>query len=67
WYTGTVGWVDSEGNGRFVVAIRCGLLTTNRAYIFTGAGIVADSDAGAEYAETELKQLPMLRALGLSL
>ena len=67
WYTGTVGWTDLEGNGHFVVAIRCGLLTPSRAYIYTGAGIVADSDPAAEYTETELKQLPMLRALGLSL
>jgi len=65
WYTGTVGWVDIAGDATFVVAIRCGLLTPTHAYVFTGAGIVADSDAAAEYGETELKQLPMLRALGM--
>jgi len=65
WYTGTVGWVDIEGDATFVVAIRCGLLTPTHAHVFTGAGIVDDSDAAAEYAETELKQLPMLRALGM--
>ena len=67
WYTGTVGWADAAGDGRFVVAIRCGLISPRRASIFTGAGIVAESDPSAEYAETDLKQLPMLRALGVLL
>jgi isochorismate synthase len=67
WYTGTVGWVDSAGDATFVVAIRCGLLTPHNAYVFAGAGIVGGSDPTAEYGETELKQLPMLRALGMVL
>lgn len=65
WYTGTVGWLDATNDASFVVAIRCGLLSERRAYVYTGAGIVADSDPAAEYAETELKQLPLLRALGV--
>jgi menaquinone-specific isochorismate synthase len=67
WYTGAVGWVDMGGDAQFVVAIRCGLITATKAFIFTGAGIVADSDPASEYAETELKQLPLLRALGVVL
>jgi isochorismate synthase EntC len=50
-----------------MVAVRCGVIGARQASIFTGAGIVADSDSAAEYAETELKQLPMLRALGVVL
>jgi isochorismate synthase len=65
WYSGAVGWVDSTGDAKFVVAIRCGVLTPRRAFIFTGAGIVAGSDPAEEYSETELKQLPLLRALGV--
>ena len=65
WYSGAVGWIDAAGDGEFAVAIRCGVLTRTRAYIFAGAGIVAASDAAAEYAETGAKMAPVLRALGV--
>jgi isochorismate synthase len=65
WYSGTVGWIDASGDGEFAVAIRCGVLTPSRAYIFAGAGIVAASNAAAEYAETSAKMGPVLRALGV--
>jgi len=65
WYSGTVGWIDASGDGEFAVAIRCGVLTRSRAYIFAGAGIVQASDAAAEYAETGAKMGPVLRALGV--
>jgi menaquinone-specific isochorismate synthase len=67
WYTGAVGWIDIAGDSSFGVAIRCGVVKHQLAYIFTGAGIVADSDPAAEYAETTLKQRPLLNALGVSL
>lgn len=66
WFTGTVGWVDAEGNAHFAVAIRCGILTDRRAYLYAGAGIVMDSDAEDEYKETAGKMVPLLRALGLT-
>ncbi len=66
WFTGVVGWIDARGDGEFAVAIRCGVLTPKRAYIYAGAGIVAASDAAAEYAETAGKMTPVLRALGVS-
>jgi menaquinone-specific isochorismate synthase len=65
WYTGTVGWMDATQDAQFVVAIRCGLVGRSVAHIYTGAGIVPSSNPTEEYAETELKQLPMLRALGI--
>ena len=65
WYTGPVGWIDPNGDAEFVVAIRAGLLSGSRAFVYSGAGIVLDSEAEAEYAETELKQQPLLRALGV--
>jgi isochorismate synthase len=65
WYTGPVGWFDSDGDAEFAVAIRCGVLSGTQAHLFTGAGVVLDSNHSAEYAETALKQLPMLRALGI--
>jgi isochorismate synthase len=65
WYTGVLGWVDANDDGEFAVAIRCGVLTPRRAYIYAGAGIVEASDANAEYNETAAKMTPLLRALGV--
>jgi menaquinone-specific isochorismate synthase len=65
WFTGTVGWLDANGDGQMAVAIRCGVLTKQRAYVFAGAGIVAASNADSEYAETGGKMGPVLRALGV--
>lgn len=65
WYTGAVGWMDWSGDSAFVVAIRSGVITSSKAYVFTGAGIVSDSEPAAEYAETGLKQRPLLNALGV--
>ena len=57
WYGGPVGWADAAGNGRFVVALRCALLTEDRHRVrcFGGAGIVAQSDAALEHEETAAK------------
>jgi menaquinone-specific isochorismate synthase len=65
WYAGPIGWFDSDGNGDLAIAIRCGVLAGARAYVYAGAGIVADSDPEKEYEETRSKQRPFLRALGI--
>jgi isochorismate synthase len=65
WYAGPVGWVDSAGDGEFAVALRSALLEAHTATLFAGCGIVADSNAEREYAESVLKLKPMLAALGL--
>jgi menaquinone-specific isochorismate synthase len=62
-YTGAVGWVDAEGNGRFGVAIRCAEIDGRRARVFAGNGIVSDSDPRAELAETQAKLQAMLTAI----
>ena len=59
--------IGARSPAEFAVAIRCGVLTGPDAFLYTGAGVVLDSEATAEYAETALKQLPMLRALGVEL
>lgn len=64
WYAAPVGWMDHQGNGEFVVAIRSGLICENRAYLFAGCGIVGDSIPEEELKETEMKFRPMLHALG---
>ncbi|HFF5122415.1 acinetobactin biosynthesis isochorismate synthase BasJ, partial [Acinetobacter baumannii] len=63
YYTGLVGWMDAEGNGEWVVTIRCGLLSENKMRLYAGAGIVEGSDAEAEWLETEAKMQTMLNIL----
>ncbi len=65
-YGGAVGWCDAAGDGDWVVTIRCLELTADRrrATAWAGGGIVADSDPGAELAETTAKFATALRALG---
>ncbi|MFQ6019848.1 MAG: isochorismate synthase [Dehalococcoidia bacterium] len=63
WYSGPFGWIDRQGSGDFVVAIRSALLRGNDALLYAGCGIVADSDPEREYRESCLKLRPMLWAL----
>ena len=63
WYAGPIGWIDKDGHGEFAVALRSGLIDGNKATLFAGCGIVADSDPDNEYAESRLKLKVMLRAL----
>jgi menaquinone-specific isochorismate synthase len=62
-YAGPCGWVDARGDGAFVVALRGAQIVGPRARLHAGAGIVAGSNATAEWAETQAKLEPMLRAL----
>lgn len=66
-YAGAVGWCDKDGNGEFMVAIRCAEVSGDglRVRAWAGGGIVADSDPQAELAETDAKLRTILRALGL--
>lgn len=63
-YGAPIGWIDEQGDGEFAVAIRSGLLKGRNAHLFAGCGIVKDSDAESEFAETKIKFRPMLSALG---
>lgn len=63
-YAGPVGWVDGRGDGEFAIALRCARLEPDGALrAFAGAGVVAGSEPGAEFAETELKLRPILDAV----
>ncbi len=55
WYAGPVGWLQLNGEGDFVVALRSALMDGARARLFAGAGVVAGSDPEAEFGETRLK------------
>jgi menaquinone-specific isochorismate synthase len=65
WYGAPVGWVDSQGNGEFAVAIRSAVAHLNHARLYAGAGIVEGSDAEREWVETGVKFKPMLDALNI--
>jgi isochorismate synthase len=62
-YAGPVGWLDADGDGEFAIALRCAELRGDRATLYAGAGIVADSDPVAEIDETDRKFRAFLDAL----
>lgn len=66
WYSGPVGWFDAAGDGRFVVALRSGIVAGKSADLYAGAGVVRDSNAPSELAETRWKLAALLGALGIS-
>ncbi len=62
-YAGPVGWVDAAGDGEWAVALRCAhVSSTGRITAYAGAGIVRDSVAAAELAETTMKFRPIVEA-----
>ena len=64
WYGAPIGWMDSNHNGEFAVAIRSALIQGDEASLFAGCGVVKDSDPESEYEETKIKLMPMLSVLG---
>jgi anthranilate synthase component 1 len=62
-YAGTVGYVDAGGDMDMAIAIRTAVLHHGKAYVQAGAGIVADSDAATEEAETRHKARAVLSAI----
>ncbi|WP_122738914.1 isochorismate synthase [Pseudomonas orientalis] len=65
-FTGMVGWCDAQGNGEWVVTIRCGTIKRNKVRLFAGAGIVEASSPDSEWTEVQTKLGTMLRACGLA-
>lgn len=51
-YTGTIGYVGIGGASQFSIVIRTLVKEADTLHYHVGAGIVADSDAEAEYEET---------------
>jgi menaquinone-specific isochorismate synthase len=62
-YAGPVGWVDAHGDGEFAIGIRSADISGNRARLVAGVGIVADSVAESELAETQFKLQALLAAV----
>ncbi|MFF2088434.1 isochorismate synthase MenF [Nocardia sp. NPDC058176] len=67
-YAGAVGWCDAEGNGEWMVSIRCAELSADGLSLLAhaGGGIVAESDPAAELTETTGKLGRILGALGVT-
>lgn len=63
-YTGCLGYIGFNRQSQLSILIRTALVMSFRTFFHTGAGIVADSDPEAEYAETEAKAAGFLAALG---
>lgn len=62
-YAGAVGYFDHFGNMDTCIAIRTMIAKSNRLYIQSGAGIVADSVPELEYQETVNKANALFEAM----
>lgn len=66
WYAAPLGWMDSNGNGDFIVALRCALIEDRNCCLYAGCGIVGSSNPEQEYEETRLKLSGMRRAIAMA-
>jgi isochorismate synthase len=62
-FAGVAGWMSANGEGDAAVTIRSAVSAFGRVAVFAGAGIVRDSDPGAEHEETSAKLRMVLEAL----
>lgn len=62
-YAAPFGFMKDMGDGIVVVAIRSALIMDNVLFAYAGCGVVADSNADEEYAETNNKMRTILDAL----
>lgn len=65
WYGSPFGWLNTDGEGEFVVSIRSALVQHQFVALYAGCGIVQESELESELAETEIKLSPIKQALGL--
>ncbi|MFI9327042.1 isochorismate synthase DhbC [Kitasatospora sp. NPDC052868] len=64
-YAGMVGWGDADGDGEWVVTIRCAEADERTLRLYAGAGVVAESRPESELAETSAKFRTFLDAAGV--
>jgi anthranilate synthase component 1 len=65
-YAGAVGYVDFGGSMDTCIALRTVVVTGGRAYVQSGAGVVADSRPDQEFEETVNKARGMVVALEMT-
>jgi len=63
-YTGAIGVIEWNGDAVLNLAIRTAIATPDGLAYHAGGGVVADSVAALEYAESLLKAQPFFTALG---
>lgn len=61
-FAGACGYIDAAGDGEFSVGLRTGVFDGETGWLHAGCGIVAGSDADAEYDEIGLKLKTILDA-----
>nr|WP_246462429.1 isochorismate synthase [Pelagicoccus albus] len=54
-YAGPIGWINSKGEGEFLVGIRSALVDGENACLYAGVGVVEGSVPEREHLETNLK------------
>ncbi|HVV72321.1 MAG TPA: anthranilate synthase component I family protein [Verrucomicrobiae bacterium] len=64
-YTGALGYLGFNGESQLSIIIRAAICRAGAIHFPVGAGIVADSDPGAEFEETILKARGLIEALQL--
>jgi isochorismate synthase len=74
YYAGAIGWCDADGDGQWVVGIRCAEITEpitgpntesgSTVTLYAGGGIMPASQPHLELAETSAKFRTLLRAMG---
>ncbi len=62
-YTGSIGFIGIDGNVCLNIAIRTIIIKDQKAFAQTGGGIVADSDAEAEWDETITKARALIAGI----
>jgi menaquinone-specific isochorismate synthase len=61
-YSGPVGWIGSDGDGEWAIALRGGLIEQDVLTAYAGCGLVAESEPISELHETQLKFSPVRNA-----
>jgi para-aminobenzoate synthetase component 1 len=63
-YTGSIGYIDFNGDTDLNIVIRTFIIKGDRAYYQMGGGIIADSVPELEYEESLDKARALMKALG---
>lgn len=63
-YTGSIGYIDFNGDADLNIVIRTFIIKGDRAYYQMGGGIIADSIPELEYEESLDKARALMKALG---
>jgi len=61
-YGGGVGYISAGGEADICIVLRTAMFADGQVFVQAGAGVVADSDPAAEFAETEAKARAPMRA-----